>query len=608
MKLRSFQACPCIAALVLFVATAVSAQTTAFTYQGRLTDASLPPTGQYDFIFTLYDSGGNPLGSLISRDDVQVVNGIFTVSLDFGATSFSNSAASTIEIAVRPGASTGPYTTLTPRQPLTSTPYAIKSIRSALADDAAALGGQPPSAYGSSAQLTALQTQLAQLQAQIDAATVGTELWSKTFGDTSSDAGLAVAVDASGNVFIAGRFGGVVNFGGGSLFGAGQLDIFVAKYSGTTGQHIWSKRFGSTLNEEGTAIAVDPSGNVFVTGYFEGTVDFGGVGLVSAGSSDVFLLKLNGTTGAHIWSRRFGGTSSDVGNSVAVDPMGTPAITGTFSGTADFGGSTFISSGSNDIFASKYDRSNGGHLWSRAFGGTGSDDGLSIATDSSGNAYVTGYYLSSAINFGGGALTNAGNYDGYLVKLASADGSHVWSKRFGGGSVDRTYAVAARSGSVFVTGDYFSASIDFGGGAVSTNGPGDAFLAKFDTNGAHQWSRSIGGISGEAGFAVTIDGSGDSIITGFFLSESNFGGFPLNSAGNADVAIAKYSGTNGAHKWSRRFGGTALDHPRAVAADGSGDIFVTGFYQSSSIDFGGGPLPNAGPAGASDIFLAKLRR
>lgn len=139
-----------VLALVLFLGVGVYGQTSAFTYQGRLTDASLAPTGQYDFIFRLFNSSGTQLGADLPRDDVQVANGVFTVSLDFGFGDFLNGAAATIEIAVRPGASTGAYVSLTPRQPLTSAPYAMKSARSTIADtstDSTQLGGVAASAY-----------------------------------------------------------------------------------------------------------------------------------------------------------------------------------------------------------------------------------------------------------------------------------------------------------------------------------------------------------------------------------------------------------------------------------------------------------------------------
>lgn len=132
------------AAAIFVSAYPAFGQTSAFTYQGKLTDASLPPTAQYDFIFRLFNSSGTQLGSDLARDDVQVTNGIFTVSLDFGSANFVSGAAASIEMAIRPGTSTGAYTTLTPRQPLMSSPYAIKSAN---ADNAAQLGGAPASQY-----------------------------------------------------------------------------------------------------------------------------------------------------------------------------------------------------------------------------------------------------------------------------------------------------------------------------------------------------------------------------------------------------------------------------------------------------------------------------
>jgi hypothetical protein len=128
--------------------------------------------------------------------------------------------------------------------------------------------------------------------AALESALPGTHLWSRRFGGTSFDQGLGVAVDGSGNVLVTGVFEGTVDFGGGPLTSAGIIDIFVAKYSGTDGSHVWSRRFGSTIFDEGLGVAVDGSGNVLVTGVFEGTVDFGGGPLTSAGGNDIFLLRL----------------------------------------------------------------------------------------------------------------------------------------------------------------------------------------------------------------------------------------------------------------------------------------------------------------------------
>ncbi|MEP7074927.1 MAG: hypothetical protein ABI878_03885 [Acidobacteriota bacterium] len=122
------------AILLLFLGGIVYSQTSSFSYQGKLTESSMPANGQYDFIFRLFDTSGTQIGGDLAENDVQVTTGIFTVSLDFGASPFSSGAGDSIEIAVRPGASNGAFTTLTPRQPLNSSPYAIKSASTLFAD------------------------------------------------------------------------------------------------------------------------------------------------------------------------------------------------------------------------------------------------------------------------------------------------------------------------------------------------------------------------------------------------------------------------------------------------------------------------------------------
>jgi hypothetical protein len=154
-----------------------------------------------------------------------------------------------------------------------------------------------------------------------------------------------------GNVLVTGQFQGTVDFGGGPLTSVG-IDIFVAKYAGPDGAHLWSRRFANTAADAGFSVVVDPSGNVMVTGQFNGMVDFGGGPLTSAGY-DIFVAKCAGTDGAHIWSRRFGGTAADVGTSIVVDPGGNVLVTGSYQDTVDFGGGPLTSAGFNDILLLK---------------------------------------------------------------------------------------------------------------------------------------------------------------------------------------------------------------------------------------------------------------
>jgi hypothetical protein len=222
-------------------------------------------------------------------------------------------------------------------------------------------------------------------------------------------------VDTQGDVLVTGTFSGTVDFGGGPLTSAGSTDIFVLKLAGSDGHHLWSGRFGSTAADTGNAIAVAENNNFVVSGAFAGTVDFGGTPLTSASvASDVFLAKY-APNGIHLWSQRFGGPSGDAGLSVAVDNVGDIALTGVFQGTTSFGGAALTSVGNNDFFVAKYSGA-GTHRWSQRFGGTGDDRSQGIAIGLDGQVAVTGFFPST-VDFGAGPITSVGGNDIFLLRL-----------------------------------------------------------------------------------------------------------------------------------------------------------------------------------------------
>jgi hypothetical protein len=314
--------------------------------------------------------------------------------------------------------------------------------------------------------------------------TAGNHVWSKRFGDAGDQTGTSLAVDGAGNVLLTGSFSGSVDFGGGPLTSAGGRDIFLAKFD-TAGSHLWSKRFGDASDQHGYSVAVDGAGNALLTGYFYGSVDFGGGALLSAVFSDIFLAKFD-PAGNHLWSKRFGDADFQIGLGVAADGSGNVLLTGWFDGSVDFGGTPMSASGAADIFLAKFN-SAGNHLWSQHFSGAGELKVSSLALDGAGNVLLTGE-LTSSVDFGGGALTSAGSTDIFLAKFDPA-GSHLWSKRFGDAGSQGGYSVAASgAGNVLITG-YFSGSVDFGGGPLMSAGSQDAFLAKFGE------VASVGGIA-----------------------------------------------------------------------------------------------------------------
>ena len=417
--------------------------------------------------------------------------------------------------------------------------------------------------------------------------------WSKRFGDIHADYGLSIVVEPSGDAIVAGAFQGTADFGGGPLTSAGWDDIFLARYD-STGSHLWSRRFGGTGIDQVTSIATDSSGNIFMTGMFWDAIDLGG-GVLSGSLYDIFLSKYD-ASGNHLWSKRFGGLGSDQGFGVATDALGNVFVTGAFTDGTIFGGGPLTNAGGRDIFLAKIN-ANGDTVWSKGFGGEQTDQGSSVAIDGTGNVFVTGSFSGTA-NFGGGPLTSAGEGDIFLAKF-DANGNYVWSKRFGGSSFDLGLSVVADDADHVVVTGGFQGTADFGGGPLTSAGGYDIFLARFDAVGNHQWSKRFGGTNSDIGQQVVVDQSGYILATGGFQDAVDFGGGLLTSAGDGDIFLARYE-ASGNHLWSWRFGGAALDEGYGVAAGSSDRVFVTGVF-GSTVDFGGGPLTSAG---AGDIFLA----
>ena len=372
------------------------------------------------------------------------------------------------------------------------------------------------------------------------------------------------------------------------------------------GAHFWSKRAGSNESDIGRRVATDHSGNLFATGYFQGTADLGGGTLFSAGSADVFLAKYD-TDGNLLWGKRFGDEGYEEGYGLAVDLTGHVVISGHFSSTINFGGGNLTSnSGSVDIFVARFDP-DGNHVWSKRFGANGEDVGLGVAVDGARNAVVTGYFQVS-VNFGGGTLTSAGGLDIFVAKFNPTNGSHLWSKRFGDVRDDIAWDIAVDGGGSAVVAGSFEGSINFGGGNLSSAGSDDAFVAKLDFSGNHVWSKRFGDAEGDFVGGIGVDAAGNLLVTGNFRGGIDFGGGTLVSAGQRDIFLVKLDAA-GNHRWSKRFGGATSDVGSGVALEPltnlspSDDVAITGRFLSRSIDFGGGSLTGVG---FDDIFVAKF--
>jgi len=445
--------------------------------------------------------------------------------------------------------------------------------------------------------------------AQITVGVAGELVWARTFGGPTFVDGVTVndlATAPDGAVVLTGVLTGAADFGGGTVTSGGGNDAFVAMWNGD-GQLRWVRRYGGAGHDFGQAVALAEDGDVVVTGGFTGSVDFGGGPLASAGSYDVFVLRLS-SGGAHRWSRRGGGTGDDSGAAVAVDLDGAVTMAGTISGAAEVGGGTLTSAGGRDIVLARYAATSGAHLWSKRFGGAGFDAPEDLVADLDGSVVLAGVF-ANRVTFGGANLDALGA-DVVLARFA-ASGAHLWSKRFGGSGDDQVSGLALAPDGDLVVAGQFASTIDFGGGALANAGAPDVYVARLGGDGAHRWSRRWGTSSGFALVAtgVATDPDGAVVFAGSAIEAISFGGLVLPASGGYDPYLVKLD-ANGAHRWSKRSGSSGYPYnwSAGAAADGDGNVFAAGSF-SGGIDLGAGLVTNLnGLVNQSyDGFVAKRR-
>jgi len=432
--------------------------------------------------------------------------------------------------------------------------------------------------------------------------------WSQRFGDSLDQSVSRVTVDGVGNVYLTGKFEGIVDFGGGPLTPGGLDNVFIAKFD-SEGNHLWSNGYGMGF-AGATDLKLDAAGNIIITGRFCGQIDFGGgdlpISCTNLAAYDIFVAKFD-PDGNHLWSLGFGDEADQSGDGLAVDSDGNILLTGWIDGRVDFGGGLIGTGYNTRGFVAKYD-SDGNHIWSKDFGKVSTFNSQacrSIEVDSLDNVMLLGEF-GPAIQFGGAELlSNGGSLDIFLAKL-DAGGTHLWSQNFG--DSDRQYGrCMALDGSdnIVFAGNYHG-NVDFGGMPLSSAGGNDIYLVKFNSDGTHVWSQSFGDVAyNQFALGIAVDHFGKTVITGSNDGVVNFGGEPLMTMGESDVFIACFDPT-GQHIWSVSAGDSAHQNGNSVAMTESDDVLAAGDF-AGTVDFGGGPLSCTGEnIFYKDIYLAKF--
>jgi hypothetical protein len=358
--------------------------------------------------------------------------------------------------------------------------------------------------------------------------------WATYLGGSDDDQGLGIAVDAAGNGLVTG-YTDSTNFSGANNSPKEHRDAFVAKVS-PDGALQWATYLGGSGYDEPRGIAVDSAGNSLVTGRTYST-NFSGVNnSFKGGYEDAFLAKVS-PNGTLQWATYLGGSSTDVGNGVAVDPAGNALVTGGTS-SSNFSGAINSYKGDGDAFLALVS-ANGELEWATYLGGSGSDSGFGIAVDPTGNALVTGY--TDSINFSERTNSYNGGHDAFVAKVSPA-GAIQWATYLGGSGHDRGLGVAADvAGNALVTGR--TSSINLSGTTNSYNGgASDAFVAKVSPAGAIEWATYLGGNASEYGQGIAVNAAGNAMVTGHTSSTDFFGANNTYKGGARDAFVAKIIG------------------------------------------------------------------
>lgn len=364
----------------------------------------------------------------------------------------------------------------------------------------------------------------------------------------------ALAIDSAGNVFITGWFTGTADFDPGpgtTTLTSSTGNLFLASYDNTGNFRFAFNLGGDDLSriEMGTALAIDSSDNVYMTGTYPGEMDFdpdGGEALLEVeGTTDIFLASYT-NTGNYRFAVSMGGTGGDQGHGLALDNSGSIYITGFFSGTADFdpglSDALLISNGNNDIFLASYD-SAGNYLFAESFGASGDDRGLDIVSTDLGTTFITGSF-GGVVDFDPGAGTqNLDALTGNDLMLASYDNNGQYQFAF---SLGNSSDVFGRSlaldtvGDIILTGDFISTlDADPGAGSLLLGNSGThALTAKYSSQGDLIGAYIYEGISGDDafGYSIVLNSQGLPAVVGDFSGDVDF------DPGSGTMQVASSSG------------------------------------------------------------------
>src|SRR5262245_16422596 len=460
-----------------------------------------------------------------------------------------------------------------------------------------------------------------------------------TYLGGSADEGLSntgVVVDSSGNAYVMGTTNSS-NFPttSGSIqasSGGGESDIFIAKLNATGTALLYSTYLGggATDSSLGGAIAVDASGNAYVTGETSSanfpTTPGAFQTAYQGGLSDVFVAKLNANGSALVYSTYLGTSKGEQGFGIAVDSAGSAYVTGTtfaenFPTTP--GAPQRVIGGANDAFITKLNGAGSALIYSTFLGGSAIEEAYRIAVDAAGNAYVTGATDSTNFPTTPGAFQRIKGADSFeeafVAKLNPQGAAFTYSTYLGGSDPEGGFGLAIdASGNAYVTGLTFSTNFPTTPGSFKATpvGEGDAFVTKLDAQGAALvYSTFLGGSDIDQGLAIAVDPDGAAYVTGVTASTDFPTASPSQSGngGGADGFVTILNPAGSALGYSTYLGGRGLDGVSGIAVDSPGNAYLTGITNSANFPTTAGAFQSALSSGVcqgipcADALISKIR-
>lgn len=432
--------------------------------------------------------------------------------------------------------------------------------------------------------------------------------FTKVAGGPGAQMARHVAASQDGTLVVAGNFQNALDLGldTGPLASAGDHDIFVATYA-QNGQLRWAKSFGAGGDDEASSVAIDGTGQVYLLATFMNTVDFGGGGLTSKGSTDVALVKLT-PFGKLAWAVRFGGMEGESAGKVTVSPSGDEVyVAGTFAGSMNIGDQKLDAVGGRDGYVASF-TSSGNLRWAKAFGGPMDDDASTVAVDDAGDVYAGGYFQAHAEIDPANPFDAAGAGDVFLTKL-DASGKLLWAKAFGSKAHDVAVDVAAGKGRVAVTG-VLGGSVTVEGVPITSKAGG--FVAWLDPTGHLVWGQGFGGEGGpNQGSGVAFADDGSLVLAGALPEGSAFGSPPVSKAGlrNPFIAVLEADGTP---RWAKSYASSPIDasapsyaDATGIAATSHGFVYLAGWF-TGKLAIDDKPLTSLTSTGAEDMYLLRV--